>query len=51
MLSIVEGLSDEVSGTVTFSVYAFENVFETQEERDEIIDYITETKGWILSLG
>lgn len=50
MQSLFEGLCDEVSKTVTISKYAFDNNFATDDEQEEILDYITDVKGWTLTL-
>lgn len=49
MISIFESLSPENSGTLAVSQYAFENNF-TQEERNEWLNYITESKAWVLTV-
>lgn len=51
ILSIVNGLSDEVQNTLTLSIYAFRNAFPEPEEQESIISTITETKGWVLSFA
>ncbi len=51
LLSIANGLSDEVHDTLLLSIHAFDNAFPTQEEQEEFLDFVTETKGWVLSLG
>ena len=49
MISIFESLSPDVSATLSVSEYAFETNF-TQEERSEWLDYVTDTKNWVLAL-
>lgn len=51
MLSVIDGLAEDVTGTLSLSVKAFENNFPTQEEQDEVLDFITYEKGWTLSLS
>lgn len=46
--NIFNALCADVSRTLTISSFAFENAF-SQEERDEWISFVTETKGWALS--
>lgn len=49
MENVFNALSTEVSHTLVISAHAFENNF-TEEEMDEWITYVTETKGWVLSI-
>lgn len=49
MISIFESLSPDVSATLSVSEHAFETNF-TQEERSEWLDYVTDTKNWVLAL-
>lgn len=49
MLSLFNGLNDETSSTVSVARHAFNTNFPTEEEKEEIIELVTETKGWILS--
>lgn len=49
LVNIFNGLCPDVSRTLTVSTYAFENNF-TVDERDEWISFVTEDKGWALSL-
>lgn len=49
MENIFNALSPDASHTLEISSYAFENNF-TEEQRDEWIAFVTETKGWVLSI-
>lgn len=51
MLNIIGGLSDEVTGTLSLSLHAFDKNFPTDGEQNEIFEIMTEVKGWILSLS
>ncbi len=45
MISVFRGLMGGANGTLSVSLYAFENDF-SQEEREAWSDYVTKTKGW-----
>ncbi|MBP9987962.1 MAG: hypothetical protein KBT46_00535, partial [Ruminococcus sp.] len=51
MLNIFNGLCDEVSKTITVSRNAFNINFPTDEEKEEIYDFLSDVKGWSFSLG
>lgn len=49
LISIFKSLSPENSGTLAISQHAFDNNF-NQDERSEWLDYITDTKSWVLTV-
>lgn len=48
MMSLFNGLCDDVKKTVKVSKYAFDNNFPTDAEKNEITKLVTKTKGWKL---
>lgn len=51
IISIIDGLAEDVTGTLYLSKKAFEDNFPTPEEQEEVFDFITYEKGWTLSLS
>ena len=51
IISVIDGLAEDVTGTLYLSKKAFEDNFPTPEEQEEVFDFITYEKGWTLSLS
>lgn len=51
IISVVNGLNPDVSSkTLSLNKYSFFQAFPDEDEREEICDLITDTKGWILRI-
>lgn len=48
MMSLFNGLCNDVKKTVKVSKYAFDNNFPTDAEKNEVTNLVTKTKGWKL---
>lgn len=51
MISVIDGLSEDVTDTLYLSVKAFEENFPTPDEQEEVLDFVTDEKAWTLSLS